>query len=423
MKTPIALLPEALDFTRLIRAGDTVGWAEATAEPVFLTRLLDSQAPRCPPFRVFFALTFAGDFAADHPNVTVTALGGGGGGRRFFAGNAGNIIPANISQLCDLIAGGRPRVDVVLLQVSGPDADGNYNAGIGIECLREMIAGARLAIAQLNPLLPWTSGDTLIEGGLIDILVPAAHPVLELPASRIGPVERAIAHHVASLVPDRATIELGIGRIPEAVTAAFGKKRGLGIHSGSIGDGVADLMVGGIIDNRHKEIDAGVTVTLMLMGTRRLYAFADRNQEIEIRSPRYTHDALVLGQFRRFVAINSALAIDLTGQVNAETVAGHSVGLTGGQMDFVRAANRAPEGRSIIALPSTSRDRAHSRIVARLADGVVTTPRAEADCIVTEHGVAELKGRTLAERAQALIRVADPAFRAELERAAGEGLV
>jgi acyl-CoA hydrolase len=417
MKTPVTLAPVALDFAGLIRPGDTVFWAQATAEPVFLTRLLNKQAARCPPFCLFFALTFAGDFAADHPNVTVTALGGGGAGRRFFAGNAGNVIPANISGLCDLIAAGRPRIDVVLLQVNGPDGAGNYNAGLGIECLREAIAGARLVIAQINPSLPWTSGDTLIEGGLIDILVPAPHPVLELPSPRVGPVERAIAEHVASLVPDRATLELGIGRIPAAVTAALGKKRGLGIHSGSIGDGVADLMRAGIVDNRHKEIDAGITVTLMLMGTRLLYDFADRNPQIEIRSPRYTHDALVLGNFRRFVAINSALEIDLTGQVNGETVAGRSVGLTGGQMDFVRAANRAPEGRSIIALPSTSRDPAHSRIVPRLADGVVTTPRADADCVVTEHGIAELKGRTLAERARALISVADPAFRAELQRA------
>ncbi len=417
MKTPVTLAPEELDFTQLIRGGDTVGWAQATAEPVFLTRLLNEQAPRCPPFRLFFALTFAGDFAADHPNVTVTASGGGGAGRRFFADTAGSIIPANISALCDLIAAGHPRIDVVLLQVSGPDIAGNYNAGIGIECLREAIAGARLVIAQINPMLPWTEGDTLIAGGLIDILVPASYPVLELPARTIGPVERAIAGHVASLVPDGATIELGIGRIPEAVTASLGKKHGLGIHSGTIGDGVADLMKAGIVDNRHKEIDVGVTVTLMLMGTSRLYAFADRNPKIAIRSPRYTHDALVLGNFRRFVAINSALDIDLTGQVNAETAEGRHIGLTGGQMDFVRAANRAPEGRSIIALPSTSRDRKHSRIVTRLADGVVTTPRAEADCIVTEHGIAELKGRTLAERARSLIAIADPAFRPELERA------
>jgi acetyl-CoA hydrolase len=418
MKTPVRVLPAALDFAGLIRAGETVGWAEFAAEPVLLTRLLNEQASRCPPFRLFFAGTFTGDFAADHPNVTVTALGGGGAGRRFFSGGAGNVIPANISQLCDLIAAGRPRIDVVLLQVCGPDAAGNYNAGLGIECLREAMAGARLVIAQLNSALPWTHGDTLVEPGLIDVLVPAAHAPLELPAREVGPAERAIAAHVARLVPDRATIELGIGLIPEAVTAALADKRGLGVHSGAIGDGVAGLMRAGVIDNRHKEIDPGLTVTLMLMGTSRLYEFADRNPQIAIRSPRYTHDALVLGNFCRFVAINSALEIDLAGQVNAETAQGRHIGLVGGQMDFVRAANRAPEGRSIIALPATSRDRRHSRIVARLADGIVTTPRAEADCIVTEYGIAELKGRTLAERARALIAVADPAFRAELEQAA-----
>jgi 4-hydroxybutyrate CoA-transferase len=295
-----------------------------------------------------------------------------------------------------------------------------YNVGLGLECLREMIAGARLVIAQVNPALPWTCGDTLIEPGLIDILVPQAHPPLELSARPVGPVERAIAEHVARLVPDRATIELGIGVIPEAVTSALGARRGLGVHSGSIGDGVARLMSAGVIDNRHKEIDPGLTVTLMLMGSRALYAYADRNERIVIRSPRYTHDALVLGNFRRFVAINSALEIDLTGQVNAETAQGRHIGLVGGQMDFVRAAGRTSGGRSIIALPSTSRDRKHSRIVARLADGVVTTPRADADCVVTEHGIAELKGRTLAERARALIAIADPAFRAAIEAASGQ---
>ncbi len=172
MKTPVTVAPEALDFAGAIRAGDTVGWAQATAEPVFLTRLLNQQAPRCLPFRLFFALTFATDFAADHQNVTVTAFGGGGTARRFFAGDAGNVIPANISAMCDLVASGRPRIDIVLLQVSGPDAVGNYNAGVGIECLREAMAGARLVIAQINPMLPWTAGDTLIDPGIIDILVP-----------------------------------------------------------------------------------------------------------------------------------------------------------------------------------------------------------------------------------------------------------
>lgn len=418
MKSPVIIAPADLDFAALIREGDTIGWAEATSEPVFLTRLLNEQAVRCPPFRVFFALTFASDLAADHPNVTVTALGGGSAGRRFFASGAGNVIPGNISDLGVLIAAGRPRIDVVLLQVTGPDDTGNYNAGIGIEALHEMIAGARLVIAQLNPELPWTHGDTLIEPGLIDTLVPARHPLLEVAARTIGAAERTIAAHVVRLVPDRATLELGIGLIPEAVTAALAGKQGLGVHSGAVGDGIATLMQEGVVDNRHKEIDAGVTVATMLMGTKRLYAYADRNEQLVIRGTSYTHDAMVLGNFRRFIAINSALEVDLTGQVNAETAQGRNIGLTGGQMDFVRAANRAPEGRSIIALPATSRDRRHSRIVARLPDGVVTTPRADADCIVTEFGIAELRGRTLAERACAMIAIADPVFRRDLERAA-----
>jgi acetyl-CoA hydrolase len=417
MKAPAIIAPEALDFTRLIRAGETVGWAEATAEPVFLTRLLDAQAERCPPFRVFFALTFSDAFAAGHPNVTVTALGGASAGRRFFADGAANVVPANISDVCGLVASGRLPIDVVLLQVSGPDETGRYNAGLGIEHLHAAIGRARLVVAQINPELPWTHGDTAIEPGAIDILAPAAERPLELAARPAGPVDRAIADHVARLIPDRATIELGLGAIPEAVTRALGGKQGLGVHSGAVGDGIADLMAAGIVDNRHKEIDPGITVATMLMGTRRLYRFADRNPAIHIRATSYTHDALVLGNFRRFVAINGALEVDLTGQVNAETARGRHIGLVGGQMDFIRAANRADEGRSIIALQSTNRERTRSRIVFKLADGVVTTPRAEADLVVTEHGVAELRGRTLGERARALVAVADPAFRAELERA------
>ena len=417
MKTPVTIAPEALDFTQLIRAGETIGWAEATAQPVLLTRMLDAQAERCPPFRLFFPLTFSEAFAAGHANVTVTALGGASAGRRFFADRADNVMPANISDISGLVSSGRLPIDVVLVQVSGPDETGRYNAGLGIEHLHAAIGRARLVIAQVNPELPWTHGDTAIEPTAIDVLVPAALPPIELPARPAGRIDCAIADHVARLIPDRATIELGLGAIPQAVTRALGRKQGLGVHSGAIGDGIADLMEAGIVDNRHKEIDPAVTVATMLMGTSRLYRFADRNPAIQIRATSYTHDALVLGNFRRFIAINGALEVDLTGQVNAETARGRHIGLVGGQMDFIRAANRAAEGRSIIALQSTDRQRTRSRIVAKLADGIVTTPRAEADLVVTEHGIAELRGRTLGERARALVAVADPAFRAELEQA------
>src|SRR5260370_8111415 len=188
VKTPVTIAPEALDFTRLIRSGETVGWAEATAEPVFLTRLLDAQAERCPPFRLFFALTFSDAFAADHPNVTVTALGGASAGRRFFADRADNVMPANISDISGLVSSGRLPIDLVLLQVSGPDATGRYNAGLGIEHLHVAIGRARLVIAQVNPELPWTHGDTPIDPTPIDVLVPAAAPPIALPTLPPAPL-------------------------------------------------------------------------------------------------------------------------------------------------------------------------------------------------------------------------------------------
>src|SRR5271166_2957162 len=202
VKTPIIIAPDALDFTQLIRAGETIGWAEVTAEPVFLTRLLDAQAERCPSFRVFFALTFSDAFGAD------------------------NAIPANISDISGLVSSGLLPIDVVLLQVSGPDETGRYNAGLGIEHLHAAIGSARLVIAQVNPELPWTHGDTAIEPTAIDVLVPAAAPPIELPTRPAGRIDRAIANHVSRLIPDRATIELGLGAIPQAVTRALGRKAG-----------------------------------------------------------------------------------------------------------------------------------------------------------------------------------------------------
>ena len=207
-------MPEALDFAALIRPGDTVGWAEATAEPSVLTRLLDAQAARCAPFRVFFPLTFSTSLSVEHPNVTVTALGGAGAGRHHFANGGDNVIPANISNIPNRIAAGRLVIDLVLLQVCGPDDAGLYNAGLGIEHLHAALDRARLVIAQINPELPWTHGDTVVAPGAIDLLVPAAARPLELTARPAGPVERAIAEHVARLIPDRATIELGLGAIP-----------------------------------------------------------------------------------------------------------------------------------------------------------------------------------------------------------------
>lgn len=409
---------DELDFRKLIAADDVVTWLGGTAEPVALVTRLAGQAAQCAPFSVLLGLSLGEALSERPPNMSVRAFGGAGTNKRFFPASAGGVLPCNVSNLCQWVAARDLRVDVVLLQVTGPDARGQYNVGPCVQYLREAIDVARVVVAQVNAHVPWTEGDTLIDGERFDMLVHADTPLVQVPPAAAGPIPTQIGDYIASLVGDRSVIQLGLGAIPDAVTRALASRRGLGVHSGVIGDGVLALIEAGAVDNRHKEIDEGVSVTMALHGTDRLNAFAARNKAVSIRSPRYTHDPAVLARLSRFVAINSALEVDLTGQVNAETALGRHVGMVGGQVDFVRAAMRSPGGRSIIALASTAGRGAHSRIVPRLKDAVVTTPRADADVIVTEHGIAELRGRTLEERAHAMARIAAPAFRNELMAAA-----
>lgn len=228
-------------------------------------------------------------------------------------------------------------------------------------------------------------------------------------------MEAAIAHRVAGLVEDGATLQLGIGTVPEAVLAALGAHRDLGIHSGVIGDGVADLMQQDVITNRRKSIDAGKTITGMALGSQRLYRFLDQNRHVGFRPADYTHDIDVLAQLERFVAINSALEVDLTGQMNAEVAEGVYVGAVGGAVDFLRGAARSRSGVPIVTLPS--RAGRCSRIVARL-NGPVTTVRSDAGLIVTEYGVADLRGASLETRVERMLAIAHPDQRAALEKEA-----
>ena len=405
---------DALDFAGSIRAGDVVAWLPGSSEPVALVSRLGAQAPSCAPFAILVGLGLGEAFPAGHPNVEVRAFGGAGTTRRFLRASAGGVVPCNVSNLCELVAQRDIRIDVVLLQVAGPDAQGRYNAGPSVQYLREAIGQARLVIAQVNAHVPWTHGDTLLEGHRFHVIVEADTPLLQVPPAAANETATRIGEHIGRMVGDRAVLQLGIGAIPDATTRALAARRGLGVHAGVIGDGIVDLIESGVVDNRHKEIDEGITVTMALHGTDRLNAFAARNERLHVRSPRHTHDPAVLARLSKFTAINSAIEVDLTGQINGETAEGAHIGTIGGQGDFMRAAMRSPGGRSIIALPATAARGAKSRIVARMHDAVVTTPRADADVIVTEHGIAELRGRTLAERARALIRIAAPQFRDEL---------
>jgi acyl-CoA hydrolase len=222
---------------------------------------------------------------------------------------------------------------------------------------------------------------------------------------------------VAGYIEDGAVIQIGIGATPDAILRLLHDRRDLGVHSGMIGDGLVELVEAGVITNARKPIDAGVSITGALIGTRRLYEFADRNPRIGMRSSAYTHNEATLSRLTRLVTVNSAIEVDLTGQVNAEQSGDQYLGGTGGQVDYVRAGSRSPGGRSIIALPATAKGGKISRVTGALS-GPVTTARSDADVVVTEFGAAELKGQTLAERARRLVRIAHPDFRQELERTA-----
>ena len=289
--------------------------------------------------------------------------------------------------------------------------------------LPEAIAKARTVIAEINDQLPVTYGDTTIDRADVDHILHVSRPPLKVASRPARALEKEISGHVARLISDGDTLEVGLGSLPDAVLEGLADKRDLGVHSGTIGDRVAELVDAGVITNARKPIDTDKCVTATLLGTSRLYRWAHKNEGLEVRSPRYTHDNAVHARIPRFMAINSALEIDLTGQVNSETIGHAHVGVIGGQSDFMRGGIRSPGGRNIIVLEATARKGTVSRIVPRFKAGIVTAARSEADVVVTEYGIAELHGRTVHERADALIAIAHPNFRSRLRAVASEGLI
>jgi acetyl-CoA hydrolase len=264
------------------------------------------------------------------------------------------------------------------------------------------------------------TGDACVQAADIDVLVESDERVIDMPDPDPTAVERDVARHVAALIPDRATVQLGVGTLPVAVAQALASHRELGVHSGVISDAFVDLVERGVVTNAHKGIDAGRTVTGGLFGTRRLRDFAVSSGLVDMRNVDYTHNLAVTSRLSQFHTINSAIEIDLSGQANAEVAGGRYLGAVGGQVDFVRAGVASAGGRSIIAFPSTTPDGKHSRIVASLGTRPVTTARSEVDVIVTEYGAAHLRACSLQERARRLLAIAHPAHRDALSRAMRE---
>jgi 4-hydroxybutyrate CoA-transferase len=328
-----------------------------------------------------------------------------------------DYIPAFLSDIPSFFRRGIIELDAVLLNVSPPDEHGYCSLGTSVDAMPAAIAAAPLVVAQLNQSMPRTLGDSFVHRSQIDLAIEVDIPPYEVPPPAAGDVEKRIGEHIADLVPDGATIQMGIGGIPSAVAAALKGKRDLGIHTELFTDVVLDLVEAGAVTGARKEINAGKIVSAFTMGTRRLYEFLDDNPMIEMRPVDYTNDTAVIRRFKRMIAINSAIEIDLTGQVCADSIGSRLYSGVGGQMDFIRGAALAEEGRAIIAFASTAAGRTTSRITPLLKPGAgVVTTRAHVETIVTEYGVAELHGRSVADRARALIAIAHPDFRDELSR-------
>lgn len=407
------------DLGRVLRAGDHVFVGEGAAEPLALTEALVEQRHALGGVTVLLGYTTRETFRPEHTDaLRVTMLGGYGANGALARARPDEVLPCQLSTLPGLIVCGSVPVDAVLVQCSPPDRHGRHSLGVTVAGLPAALSRARVVVAEVNDRMPFTYGHAMLPADRIDLAVHTSRPLPTRDPGEPKGVERAVARRVAELVPDGAVLQYGIGRVPDAVLAALRGHRDLGVHSGLVTDGVVDLVECGAVTNARKPVDRGVTVGGLLYGSERLYDWADRNDLLAARPLDDTHGAESLRRFADFVSVNSAVEVDLTGQVNAETVGDTYAGAVGGHVDYVRAGAAAERGTAIVALPAATRTR--SRIVPRLDAGVVTTLRTDVDVVCTEYGVAHLAGRTLGERARRLIAIAHPDHRETLERHARE---
>lgn len=342
----------------------------------------------------------------------------GGNSRQALLDQRADFIPCYFKDVPAMLGEAFP-VDVAVVSISYPDADGYCSFGVSCDYAKAAAQKAKTVIAEMNEMTPYTFGlQNKIHVSEIDHIVPCAYNLPEIPNPTIGEVEKSIGKHCASLIKDGATLQLGIGSIPDAVLMSLGDKRDLGIHTEMFSDGVVDLVGEGVINNTKKTLHRGKLVSTFIMGTRKVYNFVDNNPNVCLYPVDYVNDPCVIGQNDNMVSINSCIEIDLMGQVVSETLGLKQFSGTGGQVDFVRGAALSKGGISIMAMPSTAAKGKASRIVPLLTEGAaVTTPRNDVDYVVTEYGIAKMKGKTLRERAQNLIAIAHPDFRAGLEEA------
>ncbi len=414
-----------------IRPGQRVFIGSGVAQPLHLIQALVARHSELADTQVVSSLTlgdapYAYKELADYFSVNTFFVSANV--RNMIQEGYGDYTPLSFSDIPDLLASGEMPIDVALIQVTPPDLQGRCSLGVSVDFVKAATANAGFVVAQVNPQMPWTSGDSLVNVLDLDVLVPVDEPLIETSyagfiddvqtgawASDARAIAQSIGEHIASLVEDGSTVEVGIGRIPHAVISLLKDKKDLGIHTEMITDEIIPLVETGVITGNQKSMDRGKIVTSFAMGTKKLYDFVDNNPAFSFNPTEYVNNPFIIGQQNKMVAINTALEVDLTGQVCSDSLGTRFYSGIGGQADFNQGAGLSDGGRAIIALPSTAEGGKVSRIVPTLQPGAgVVTTRGAVHYVVTEYGVAYLHGKSIQERAMALITIAHPDFREEL---------
>ena len=413
----------AEDAVKLVRSGDHVWLHGGCNNPEELLKAMVARAGELRDVEVTHILTFG---AADHADPKYAgsfrhrALFIGGNVRQAVHEGRADWVPVFLSEIPGLIRSRVIPVDVAFVHLSPPDEHGFCSYGVGVECTKAAAESARAVVALVNRQMPRSLGDCFIHVSRLTHVVEIDRPVIELPQStEVSDVSRAIGKNVADLIENGSTLQMGIGEIPDAVLLYLKHKRDLGIHTEMFSDGVVELFESGVITGEVKTLHRGKIVASFVLGSKKTFDFLDNNPFVEFHPSDYVNDPFVIAQNEKMVAINSALSVDITGQVCADSIGRTIYSGFGGQLDFVRGAARSKGGRPIIALPSTARGGKVSRIVDVLEEGSgVVTTRGDVHHVVTEHGIASLFGKSLRERAAELIAVAHPDFREDLKAAA-----
>ena len=411
-----------LDAIRVVKNGDTIVVPTGVGEPpALLTALSDVrreyrgvQISQILPLRKYGYID-----PETIENIRHTAYFFGGATRPGGQEGWIDFVPAYFSELPILIQRGQTPADIVFAMASPMDSHGFFSLSLGPDYTMAAIAKARAVVLEVNPNVPFANGNCHIHISQVAALTESNDPILEVGLPKIGPVQQAIGKYVAEMIPDGATLQIGYGGIPDAVVMQLTDKHDLGIHTEMVGDGIMTLVEAGVVTNRKKNYLPGKMVATFALGSKKLYQFMDRNPSLEMHPVDFTNDPYLAGQNDNLHAINATMQIDFMGQCGSESLGFSPYSGTGGQSDFVRAANRSNGGKAFIVLPSTAKDDTISRIVPTLTAGThVSTSKNDINYVVTEFGVAQLRGKTAKQRAEALINIAHPNFRGELREAA-----